>query len=102
MKTDSPPTFSHLLREGDRFTDRDIMKVLSIGHPALKRRELDPSLFTVGELLRLATLLGRPIAEVLRVVLAEVARNDEAAQQRATAVEQVAGRKYHRRLPPGD
>ncbi|MBC6992491.1 hypothetical protein [Hymenobacter sp. BT491] len=92
-------TFSQLLREGNKFTDRDFMKVLAMGHPKLKRREADPSQFTVGELLVLATLIGRPITEVMKVVLAQVTSNKEAAQKREEAVELAAGRKYFPRQP---
>lgn len=99
MNTDMPQTFSQLLREGNRFTDRDFMKVLGIGHPALKRRQADPSLFSVAELLLLATLLGRPIKQVLKLVLEQVATDPEAAQKREEAVEQAVGRQRFPRPP---
>jgi transcriptional regulator with XRE-family HTH domain len=97
--TETPQTFSQLLREGNRFTDRDFMKALSIGHPGLKQREADPSRFTIGELKLLAKLLGRPVEKLMKVVLAELDRNPEVAGKLEEAVEQVVGRKHFPRAP---
>lgn len=99
MKPETPQTFSQLLREGNRFTDRDFMKALGVGHPALKQREADPSLFTMGELLLLAKLLGRPIKSIVKMVLEELERNPKATQKVEVAVEQVVGRKHFPRAP---
>lgn len=96
---DDPQSFSKLLRAGNKFTDRDFMKVLSMGHPTLKRREADPSLFTVGELLVLAKLIDQPIKEVMKVVLEQVTKDREAEEKREEAIEQAAGRKYFPRKP---
>ena len=95
----APLTFSQLLRADNKFTDRDFMKVLSIGHPKLKSREANPSLFTVGELILLAALIKRPIEEVMKVVLDQVARDEQAANKREEAIEQAVGRKYPLRKP---
>lgn len=99
MKPEPTQTFSQLLRADNRFTDRDFMKALGMGHPKLKRREADPSLFTVGELLLLATLLGHPIQDVMRVVLAQAAHNPRVAEKSKEAQGQVVGRKYFPRQP---
>jgi hypothetical protein len=95
----TPSTFRQLLREGDRFTDRDFMRVLGIGHPKLKSREADPSLFTVAELLLLAKLIGRPIKDVMKIVLAELERNPQATEKYEEATGQAVGRKYYPRKP---
>lgn len=96
-----PPTknFGEFLREGNRLTDRDFMKALATAHITLKKREADPSQFTVGQLLMLADLIERPIEEVMAVVLAQIARNPEAAEKRQEAQKQVVGRKYRVRKP---
>lgn len=92
------PTLSQLLREGNRFTDRDFMKLLSMGHPKLKACEANPLLFTLKDLLLLAELIGRPVREVLRVVLAEV--EPQVAELRNLVASQAAGRKNFPRTPP--
>ncbi|WP_324680127.1 hypothetical protein [Hymenobacter sp. GOD-10R] len=97
MNDTFPKTFSELLREGNQFTDRDFMKVLAMGHPKLKSREADPSLFTVGELMLLAKLINTPIKQVMTVVLDQIARDTDAEQKREQAVEQAVGRKYYPR-----
>lgn len=97
MKPEPTQTFSQLLRADNRFTDRDFMKALGMGHPKLKSREADPSLFTVGELMLLSSLIGRPIKEVMRVVLAQAEHNPQVAEKSKEAQEQVVGRKYHPR-----
>jgi hypothetical protein len=71
MKTDTPQTFSQLLREGNKFTDRDFMKVLATSHTKLKRLEADPAQFTISDLMLLAQLIERPIKEVMKVVMAQ-------------------------------
>ncbi|MBO3272964.1 hypothetical protein [Hymenobacter defluvii] len=96
--TDTPQTFSQLLREGDKFTERDFKKLLNVGYESLKRREMDPALFTMGELLLLSKLIGKPIKDVVKLVLEEISRNTEAAAKREEAVEQVVGRQ---RQPKG-
>ena len=100
--TQTPQTFSKLLREGDQFTERDFMKVMGVGHPALKRREGDPSLLTVGEILAVAKLIGRPVDQVIKIVLAEVSRNKEVIEQLNQIPEQVTGRKYMPRKPKAE
>ncbi len=93
MKPEPTQTFSQLLRADNRFTDRDFMKALGMGHPKFKSREADPSLFTVGELMLLATL----IKDVMRVVLVQAEHNPQVAEKSKEAQEQVVGRKYHPR-----
>lgn len=90
-------TFSQLLREGDRFTDRDFMRVLSIGHPSLKRKESDPSQFTIGEVVLLAALVEKPVSQLLEAAVRQASQDQESAQQREAAVSQAEGRKYQRR-----
>ncbi|GGF27107.1 hypothetical protein [Hymenobacter cavernae] len=97
--TTPPPTFTELLREGNKFTDRDFMKVLGISHTKLKRLEADPSLFTVNDLMVLALLIEKPIKKVMAVVLEQVAQDEQAAQEREEAVKQATGRKYYPRKP---
>lgn len=100
MNSPRPPqTFRQLLREGNRFTDRDFMKALGVGHPALKQREANPGLFTMRELLLLAKLLERPKMELIEMVLADMERNPEAVEKLEEAAEQVVGRKHFPRLP---
>ena len=99
MTPNAPQTFSQLLRAGNRFTDRDFMKALKIGHVALKQREGDPSRFTMGELLLLAKLLNQPKELLARMVWAELARNPEAARKIEGAAGQVVGRKNFPRSP---
>jgi hypothetical protein len=98
----TPATLRDLIRAGDRFTDRDFMSALGIGHLKLKRAEADPSLFTVAELQILATLTGHPLKRLLDLVTAEMARNPQVAEAVAgkveAAKEQVVGRKI---APPG-
>jgi hypothetical protein len=101
MKATTTQTFSELLREGNHFTDRDFMKALAMGHPKFKAREADPSLFTVGELMLLATLLGQPIRQVMEVVLAEAERNPAVVQKSEGAKGQVVGRKNFPRKSKG-
>lgn len=94
METPDPlQTFSQFLRAGNQFTDRDLMKALSVGHRALKQREADPSLFTMGELLLLAKLLNAPKLHVVKMVVAEMERNPQAAERLAEAAGQVVGRR---------
>lgn len=97
MKPEPTQTFSQLLRADNRFTDRDFMKALGMGHPKLKSREADPSLFTVGELMLLAALIGHPIQEVMRIVLAQAEHNPQVADKSKEAQKQVVGRKYYPR-----
>lgn len=99
---DHPQTFSQLLREGNKFTDRDFMRVLAMSHTKLKRLEADPSLFTVADLMLLAQLIDRPIKKVMKVVLEQVATDTAAAEKREEAVKQAAGRKYFPRVPKED
>ena len=99
MKPVPPQTFSQLLRADNHFTDRDFMKALGMGHPKLKRREADPSLFTVGELVLLANLIGHSIQEVMRVVLTQVEHDPQIAEKSKEAQQQVVGRKYYPRKP---
>lgn len=93
MKSEMPQTFSQLLREENRYTDRDFMKALSMGHPKLKAREADPSLFTVRELALLAALIGRPLPDVMKVVLVQAQHNPQVAEEGKGAKKQVVGRK---------
>jgi transcriptional regulator with XRE-family HTH domain len=99
---DALPTFSQLLRAGNRFTDRDFMRALGIGHVALKQREADPSLLTVRELLLLSKLLGQPKQKLVKIVWAEAARNSRLAAQLTQAAEQVVGRKNFPRTPAAE
>jgi transcriptional regulator with XRE-family HTH domain len=100
MKSPEPTqTFAQLLREGNRYTDRDLMKVLGVGHGALKQREADPSRFTMGELARLAKLLGKSTLELVKLVLAEMERNPQVVEQVLEATSQVVGRKNYPRAP---
>ncbi|RZK44612.1 MAG: hypothetical protein EOO61_03205 [Hymenobacter sp.] len=99
MEPETPQTFSQLMREGNRFTDRDFMKVLGIGHPALKGREADPSRFTLEELLRLAKMLNRPELSLFAVILEEVKRNLSITKKVEVAVKQSKGRKNFPRTP---
>ncbi|WP_324680814.1 hypothetical protein [Hymenobacter sp. GOD-10R] len=100
MDSTTPPlTFSQLLREDNKFTERDFMKVLGISHTKLKRLEADPSFFTVHDLLVLAQLIDKPISKVMAVVLEQAAQDTQAVQQREEAVKQAAGRKYSPRKP---
>jgi transcriptional regulator with XRE-family HTH domain len=102
MKTDTPQTFSQLLREGNKFTDRDFMKVLATSHTKLKRLEADPAQFTISDLMLLAQLIERPIKEVMKVVMAQAERDEEAAEKRGEAIKQATGRKYFPRKPKED
>ena len=100
MDSTTPPlTFSQLLREDNKFTERDFMKVLGISHTKLKRLEADPSLFTVHDLLVLAQLIEKPIKRVMAIVLDQTAQDEQAAQEREEAVKQATGRKYSPRKP---
>jgi len=100
MKSPEPThTFAQLLREGNRYTDRDLMKVLGVGHGALKQREADPSRFTMGELARLAKLLGKAKLELVKLVLTEMERNPQVVEQVLEATSQVVGRKNYPRTP---
>ncbi len=97
MKPEPTQTFSQLLRADNRFTDRDFMKALGMGHPKLKSREADPSLFTIGELMLLANLIGRSVKDVMQVVLAQAEHNPQVAEKSKEAQELVVGRKYYPR-----
>jgi hypothetical protein len=99
MEPETPQTFSQLMREGNRFTDRDFMKVLGIGHPALKGREADPSRFTLEELQLLAEMLNRPAISLVAMILEEIKRNPNATGKVEVAVKQVKGRKIFPRTP---
>lgn len=96
---DTSKNIGEFLREGNKLTDRDFMKALETAHITLKKRENDPTQFTVGQLLMLADLIGRPIEDVMAVVLAQIARNPEEAKKREEAKKQVVGRKYQVRKP---
>ena len=87
------------MREGNRFTDRDFMRVLGIGHPALKRREADPSRFTLDELLLLAEMLNRPVMSITVIILEEMKRNPQATEKVEVTVKQAKGRKIFPRTP---
>lgn len=107
MKSPQTPaqSFIDFLRADNRYTSRDLMKALGVGHPALKQREADPSLFTVGELLVLADLLGCDRLELIKMVFAELDRNPKALERVEEAAEQVIGRQRFPRTPkqvPGD
>ena len=95
----SPKTLSDLLIGANQFTTRDLKKALGIGHPALKQRLADPSLFTMRELRLLAKLLGRPEMEVARMVFGEMSRNPQAAAELQESAEQVVGRQRAIRTP---
>lgn len=99
MEPETPQTFSQLMREGNIFTDRDFMKVLGVGHPALKRREADPGRFTLDEVILLAKMLKIPVMSIAEVIMAEVRRNPKATRKADTAVEQAKGRKLFPRAP---
>lgn len=75
------------------------MKVMGVGHPVLKRKEADPSLLTVAEMMGVAKMIGRPVEQVVKIVLAEVGRNKEVIEQLNQIPEQVTGRKYTPRKP---
>jgi len=95
-------TLRDLIRKGDRFTDRDFMNALGIGHLKLKRAEADPSLFTVAELQILATLTGHPLKCLLDLVTAEMERNPRVAEAVAGKVEAAKGQVVGRKIaPPG-
>ncbi|WP_169515015.1 hypothetical protein [Hymenobacter norwichensis] len=96
---DTPQTFSQLIRERDQFTDRDFMKVMGVGFGVLKRKEADPSLLTVAEMMGVAKMIKRPVEQVIKIVLAEVSRNKEVIEQLNQIPEQVIGRKYSPRKP---
>lgn len=97
-----PATLRDVIREGDRFTDRDFMSALGIGHLKLKRAEADPSLFTVAELQILATLTGHSLKRLLDVVMAEMERNPKVAEAVAEKVEAAKGQVVGRKIaPPG-
>ena len=77
------------------------MKVMGVGFPALKRKKADPSLLTVAEIMSVAKMIGRPVEQVMKIVLAEVSRNKAVIEQLNQIPEQVAGRKYTPRKPKG-
>lgn len=90
------------MREGNRFTDRHFMKALGIGHPALKRREADPSQFTVNEVIALAEMLQRPFMEITVAIIEELKRNRKTAEKAAEVKETVSkmpARKLFPRTP---
>lgn len=99
MSPDSTPTLTKLIYESNRFTALDLVKLLRIGHRALRKREADPSLFTLGELALLAKHLGRPTSELVGLALADMEKSPELAQRLEAGAEQVAGRKYAARIP---
>lgn len=102
MKPETPQTISQLMREGNRFTDRHFMKALGVGHPALKRREADPSQFTLDEVIALAEMLQRPPMEIAVMILDEMKRNlktkEKAAEVKET-VSKMPARKLFPRTP---
>jgi hypothetical protein len=89
----TPSSLRELLREGDRFTDRNFMAVLGIGHPMLKRLEADPSLFSMADLQALATLTGHSLKKLVELVIAEMERNPAVAEKREEVALQTVGRK---------
>ena len=99
MEQETPPKFSQLLREGNRFTDRDFMKALGIGHRALKQREADPSQFTLDEILLLAEMLKKPAISIATIIIDEMKRNPTVTEKVAVTMEQVKGRKLFPRTP---
>lgn len=81
MQPSPPPTISQLMRAGNRFTDRNFMKLLGVGHPALKQLEANPGLISFEQFLVLAELLGQPAVWLVQLALAEIARNSAATDQ---------------------
>lgn len=69
----APRRFTDLLRRGRfTFTERELMEHLRMTYRTIKQREADPSTLTIGELLRVADLLGEPVEDIVAVVLREV------------------------------
>lgn len=99
---DTPRPFSQFIRAENRFTTRDLMKALGVGHGGLKQREADPSLFTVGELLLLAKLLNCSQMKILKMVTAELERSPKTIERLEKAVDQVVGRKNFPRTPKAE
>ncbi|MGI4735037.1 MAG: hypothetical protein ACRYG7_07655 [Janthinobacterium lividum] len=95
----TPGAFGDLLLGSDQFTVRELMKALGIGHPALKQRLADPSLFTLRELRLLSKLLSRPEMEVARMVFEEMSRNPQAVAELRESAGQVVGRQRAPRTP---
>lgn len=93
MPSTAPQTISQLMRAGDRFTDRDFMRVLEIGHPTLKRMEANPALFTLAHLSLLAGMLGKPTMLLARLVVEALGCNPVNKVQLAAALSKVTGRK---------
>lgn len=88
-----PTTLSQLMRAGNRFTDRDFMNVLGVGHPQLKQMEANPYLFSVDQLARLAGMLGKPTMLLAQLALEQLSRNPDANEQAAAALKKVTGRR---------
>jgi len=89
----TPSTFGNLLIGPDQFTVRELMRALGIGHPALRQRLVDPSLFTMRELRLLSKLLSRSEMEVAQMVFEEMSRNPQANAELQESAEQVVGRQ---------
>ena len=80
------------MREGNRFTDRDFMRVLGVGHPALKKMEENPGLLSISQFLQLAELLGQPVAALVALAVGDGQGRPGFARKEALPV--VAGRKH--------
>ena len=94
--TDTPKTFSELIRKDDRFTERDLQNLLKVNYRGLKQREDDPSKLSIAHLMWVATVFDMPLERLVELVKQELKHKPDALGNDLSGTKMVVGRMNQR------
>lgn len=94
--TDTPKTFSELIRKDDRFTERDLQNLLKVNYRGLKQREDDPSKLSMAQLMWVATVFDIPLERLVELIKQELKHKPDTLGNDLSGTKMVVGRMNQR------